>query len=699
MSAGGEERERTEGWDQGAIEKLIDELWDLRAGMVAYEAAVVPRLGPIAPHFAASGRNLAHYLALRRTDIRPLQERLAWIGVSSLGRAETHVLANLDKALGILHRLADRPWTPHIGDEPVGFNRGRALLDGHAEDLLGPTPAGRAVRIMVTLPAEAATDFGLVRRLVAAGMDIARVNCAHDDASAWKAMAEHVHRAAGSAGRPVRVLMDLAGPKLRTGPIASGPPVLKLRPVRDEYGRVIAPARLTVYPTGAGEASDGSEPRLEVSSNWFAHLKEGRHVDCTDAREAERTFRVARIDGATALFESSKTVYLTPETRLRRRRKGAGPRASVLAGFPQASGSLRLQRGDLLHVTRSGVGRAAAEGRGRRRARPACVACTLPAVLAQVRRGERIWFDDGRIGGVVRRTSRDRLEVEITQARAGGERLAADKGINLPDTALDLPALSDKDRADLAVVARHADLVGLSFAQRAADVEALLEALRGHGAPELGLVLKIETRQGFENLPELVFAAMAARAAGVMIARGDLAVECGYERLAEVQEEILWLAEAAHLPVIWATQVLESLAKTGRPSRAEITDAAMGERAECVMLNKGAHVLDAIRMLDDILRRMQAHQAKKRPLLRALRSFQAPTARPRRAAPVTARGAPVGRARRRRRRAGPGETRPSRTGAVSPVDDYPVNGAAARSAKRRGSVSLNSRTSAPSRMP
>ena len=106
-----------------------------------------------------------------------------------------------------------------------------------------------------------------------------------------------------------------------------------------------------------------------------------------------------------------------------------------------------------------------------------------------------------------------------------------------------------------------------------------------------------------------------------MIARGDLAVECGFERLAEVQEEILWVCEAAHMPVIWATQVLETLAKTGLPSRAEITDAAMGERAECVMLNKGPHILDAMRTLDDILRRMQAHQSKKRPLLRALKSW------------------------------------------------------------------------------
>jgi pyruvate kinase len=80
----------------------------------------------------------------------------------------------------------------------------------------------------------------------------------------------------------------------------------------------------------------------------------------------------------------------------------------------------------------------------------------------------------------------------------------------------------------------------------------------------------------------------------------------------------MWIAEAAHVPVIWATQVLETLAKKGHPSRSEITDAAMGERAECVMLNKGPFVTDAVRMLDNVLRRMQDHQAKKSALLRPL---------------------------------------------------------------------------------
>jgi pyruvate kinase len=106
---------------------------------------------------------------------------------------------------------------------------------------------------------------------------------------------------------------------------------------------------------------------------------------------------------------------------------------------------------------------------------------------------------------------------------------------------------------------------------------------------------------------------------GVMIARGDLAVEGGFGRLSEAQEQILWVCEAAHVPAIWATQVLEGLAKDGMPTRAEVTDAAMGQRAECIMLNKGPHIVQATKSLDEILRRMQDHQTKKRSLLRRLR--------------------------------------------------------------------------------
>jgi pyruvate kinase len=608
-------------WDESACKELIGQLWSLRASMLENETALAQWLGSVDKGYRASARNLAHYLVLRRSDRRPLQEQLARIGLSSLGRAESHVLANLDKVLGILHRLTGQPWQAHSKEEPAGIQSSRKLIERHTADLLGAPPPGRSVRIMVTLPSEAAGDFGLIRRLVASGMDIARINCAHDGQDEWKAMVAHVRRAAKASGRSVRILMDLGGPKLRTGSVAHGPAVLKLRPQRDDTGRVLAPVRVGLCAAAATTPLVPARGRIGVDGEWLGRLAAGDYIDLVDARGADRSLLVVHRDEDGAVAESVKTIYLVPETLLKHRRKGRGSRISRVAGLPSKEGLLHLRRGSILHLTRDGVGQPGAPERRKGNGSTHAVACTLPEVFEQVCVGERIWFDDGRIGGVIRTIGKKRLEVEITHARDNGEKLAGDKGINLPDSQLDLPALSEKDIADLTVVAKLADLVGLSFVHRASDVETLRARLLELGAADVGIVLKIETRRGFENLPELLFSAMAGKAAGVMIARGDLAVECGYERLAEVQEEILWAAEAAHMPVIWATQVLETLAKTGLPSRAEITDAAMGERAECVMLNKGPHITEAMRTLDDILHRMQAHQAKKRPLLRALNAW------------------------------------------------------------------------------
>ncbi|MBK7877891.1 MAG: hypothetical protein IPJ77_19600 [Planctomycetes bacterium] len=196
--------------------------------------------------------------------------------------------------------------------------------------------------------------------------------------------------------------------------------------------------------------------------------------------------------------------------------------------------------------------------------------------------------------------------------------LRADKGINLPDTKLSIAGRTDKDRADLDVIASRADLVGLSFVRSADDVLELERELDRRGASSAGILVKVETRQAFDYLPSILLAGLRSPPFGVMVARGDLAVEVGFERLAEVQEEILWLCEAAHVPVVWATQVLDSLTRKGQPSRAEVSDAAMGGRAECVMLNKGPHAALALRFLDDVLGRMQQHQTKKRALLRRL---------------------------------------------------------------------------------
>jgi pyruvate kinase len=235
-----------------------------------------------------------------------------------------------------------------------------------------------------------------------------------------------------------------------------------------------------------------------------------------------------------------------------------------------------------------------------------------------VQPGDRVFFDDGKIGGRIESVDECAARIRINQAKPAGSRLRADRGINLPDSELDLAALTARDREDLGSVVRLADVVALSFVERPGDVAELEAELGRLGEGSHGVVLKIETQRGFRNLPRILLQAIGKRPVGVMIARGDMAVECGFERLAEVQEEILWLCEAAHVPVIWATQVLDRLARKGMPTRAEVTDAAMGERAECVMLNKGPHVLEAISLLDGILQRMEAHQHKKSPTLRPL---------------------------------------------------------------------------------
>ena len=196
--------------------------------------------------------------------------------------------------------------------------------------------------------------------------------------------------------------------------------------------------------------------------------------------------------------------------------------------------------------------------------------------------------------------------------------------MNFPDSDLILDALTEQDLQDLDFVAHQADIVGYSFVQSAEDIAWLQDELsirRPSDAPLLPIVAKIETPKALCNLPEIIIQAAGQHPLGIMIARGDLAIEIGYQRLAEMQEEILWVCEAAHVPVIWATQVLECLAKTGVPSRAEISDVVLAERADCVMLNKGPFIVDAVKMLDDVLTRMQAHQSKKTPQLRALKTW------------------------------------------------------------------------------
>lgn len=445
--------------------------------------------------------NLCHYLCLRRHDIRPLQRRLMRHGLSSLGRLESRVLPTLDAVLSALSAMqAMAP--PYALPSETQFFAGEAGLAEMTERLLGSVRAHRRGRIMVTLPGEAATDPDFILDLARRGMDVARINCAHDDHQTWEAMAQYVRSAGETVGRRITVLMDIAGPKIRTEAVMA------------DKG-----AKLT-----AGDL-----------------------------------FRL------------------------------------VAAGDPYQTEDVRF-----------------------------CAAVSLPEIVERVEPGHKLRYNDGKLEAVVESVSEGEALVRVTHVKAGGVKLKPEKGLNLPDTALGLSPLTAKDEGDLAAVIGNADMLGYSFVSRPEDLDLLEAALSAHPprAEALGLVAKIEQPEAVRNLPALIARAHAlGRPFGVMIARGDLAAEIGFERVAEMQEEILWLCEAASVPTVWATQVLEDLVKDGLPSRGEMTDAAMAARAECVMLNKGPAVAEAVTLLDTLLARMDEHIFKKTPTLRALKSW------------------------------------------------------------------------------
>jgi pyruvate kinase len=181
------------------------------------------------------------------------------------------------------------------------------------------------------------------------------------------------------------------------------------------------------------------------------------------------------------------------------------------------------------------------------------VECTQ--VFAAARPGDRVYVDDGKLGAEIEVVEPSCLLARVTLAEENGVRLKSEKALNFPDTELDIAALTDEA---LGFVADHADGIEFSFVQSAEDVRKLQEALaelRPDDWRKVILVLKIETACGVANLPDLLVQAAGRQPTAIMIARGDLSVEIGFARTAEMQEELLWLAEAASVPTIWATQV------------------------------------------------------------------------------------------------------------------------------------------------
>ncbi len=448
--------------------------------------------------FRPGAENLANYLALRRHDLSELQPCLSAYGLSSLGRSEARVRTALDTLLVTLARLSEfaKPEYPPL----LRVSDGERALREEQDRILGHDPGDAKSLVMVTLPTEAASDGELVRRLLTAGANCVRINCAHDNATIWADMIGLLRSAASELARDCRVLMDIAGPKCRIETV-HGPEKIRLR--------------------------RGDE---------FALVKEAHKRD---------------------------------------------------------------KDGEILATI------------------------TFPEILDGLKVGAEVSIDDGKIGARVVSVKPGKVKLIVSRVPDGGARLKPEKGVNFPNAELHLPPLTRDDFLALDFVVEHADLIGFSFVQHPADVALLDRELirRRPDGPLLPIMLKIETRLGVQNLPQLIVEAAGRRPLAVMIARGDLAVELGFGRMSEMQEEILWLCDAGHVPVIWATQVLDNFVSEGGPTRAEATDAAMSQRAECVMLNKGPYLVEAVVFLKDVLKRMERHQSKETALLGPLHSW------------------------------------------------------------------------------
>lgn len=453
-------------------------------------AAAVTR---VHPQQRRSASNLVHYLALRSEDLRDLQDDLHNAGLSSLASSESHVLRQVQ---AVLQRLGVD--IPKKEMSAADFTAGTRLLHQRATTLFGPKLHPNIPHLMVTFDSKLADDYGGVKSLVKAGMNIARINCAHDNPGQWSKMIANVRKAVRATGQPCKIYVDLAGPKIRT----------------------------------------------------------------------------------------------------------------VLLGKGRKKGRMKLLEQERFFLAESGADYSKQEK---------VVGCTLPGVVKDLRPGDRVLFDDGLFEAVVETPGTLMAVLRVSRVSAAKPRLKPEKGINFPDTELTVRCLTDFDKSVLPFAQEHADLVGFSFVRSAADVAELQELLRQGNGKNLPIVLKIETYEAVQNLPALLFQGMEEPVFGVMIARGDLAVEIGFERLSEIQGEILWLCEAAHVPVIWATQVLETLNKRGIATRSEVTDAAYAVHAECVMLNKGNYMLTVMATLQDILQRSGGHRAKKRYIFRPLK--------------------------------------------------------------------------------
>jgi pyruvate kinase len=563
--------------------------------------------------------NLLCYLVLRERNLSGLQIRLAEVGLNSLTMSESNVLFSIEQVL------------KHFGIKPVSTSSlskidpqsGRLVMTMRSRLMFGLMTEERKTHIMVTLDSSDIYQYELIGQLLENGMDIARINCAHNTAREWKLLVETVRGVEEQLvqnrkwvdGRRCKILMDLGGPKIRTGPME-----LKIRPLqisspKDIHGR---PMRL-VEGFLDGDARETEVLNLEkatsssfviaiskINYGGLGSLRIGQKITFKDARDGRpRNLTVLeRISPTKVRVGLEHTAFLKEGIKLECQINDSenDRRCLFTVGVtkPQPI-EISVEAGNVLRLYRdTRLGHA--NDSNRFGDDPVGISCTYPHILDQVKVGHRVFIDDGKIEAIVRSSNEEYLELEIVSPHGIMAKIKSNKGMNFPDSGVKIPALTQEDIKNLDFIVKHSDMVGLSFVHGPQDIYDLHKELTRRNRSDMGIVAKIETSDSVHNLARTLIAGLDLPKFAILIARGDLAVEVGFENLAFIQEDILCLCEAAHVPVVLATQVLESLTESGLRSRPEIADALiMGRRSECVMLSNGPNILEAVRTLARLL--------------------------------------------------------------------------------------------------
>lgn len=223
---------------------------------------------------------------------------------------------------------------------------------------------------------------------------------------------------------------------------------------------------------------------------------------------------------------------------------------------------------------------------------------TYPGLAKDVKKGDKILIDDGLIELEVQATKKDSIVCLIEN---GGE-LGEKKGINVPNVKIKLPAITEKDKNDIIFgISQDIDFIAASFIRNAAGVNEIRKILTEHHAEHIAIIAKIENREGVDNIDEIIKAAD-----GIMVARGDLGVEIPPQEVPHIQKTIIQKCNEKYVPVITATQMLDSMIRNPRPTRAEVGDVANAiyDGTDAVMLSgetaAGKYPVEALKMMEEV---------------------------------------------------------------------------------------------------